>query len=622
MNRLTSIPLVGPLMTTRNIFQIVVWGILLLGATLVLKNKLQHHITWMHPDEVHTINLGIDGLYGKEVYMLRVGEGNRWMAKLTYPLAVYYMNGKMGGEHFITGWDYAGGFYVKQHFHATEDIKADPNLQDLVFAMRFLLGFLVLVSFLLAAILLSRKYGWAAGVAYYAFALSTSLVGDMMLIFYSESTLVILFNLLVSLLLIDKIGQWRLYIWSAFLLAFSISVKLNGLMLLPFVLYLVYKHDTKCLSGLRIEGFGLLTLIFLYLIHINVPDLANLLDQTFANVYHYKTGHLVTTPSGLFQVKLMLKELMPWSLIFPLACAFLIYRKKAQEPFLLLTVLVTLLFILPLIGANVFISRNLVVPVIGMVLISAIALNEVIHLIAFEKKEYALVAVLLVFFGVTQLGSYESINEKVLSEKVPEIEQAGLVDVSGEFFPNSTAVSSMPDQFTLRDEIEKFKAQFDGFNYVVVNRIKQNKHYTNYILPQDFDLIHRMGNLFVFKRRGVKQPNAAVLEMIKGKTPVNVRGDLQLYILEKDLVIYSENCTDNLTQETFFFHIHPKEVGDLPLELQQHGYQNLDFQYPESAKFSNVCCLRLPLPEYPIKNVLIGQYSGDKRIWEHNINFK
>ena len=150
-----------------------------------------------HGDEWHTLILGTQnfGSFEEPVESARVGETNRWFVRLLHPAAIYYMNSHMGGEHYLTGWEYPGGYYLREHFDATDDIRDDPNIQDYVFFLRASFGVLAVLSFCMVMWALSGRFGIAAAATYGSLVvLLHPIVFSQFDIFYSETTLFILFN--------------------------------------------------------------------------------------------------------------------------------------------------------------------------------------------------------------------------------------------------------------------------------------------------------------------------------------------------------------------------------------------------------------------------------------------
>src|SRR5258708_23252065 len=278
--------LINFLLSNKNVASLLLLMTMTLGALSLMNNTLQNSIALPSEDDVHTINYCIECLYSHKVTEARVCESTRWMARLIYTLGLYYINSNMGGEHYVTGWEYSGGYYIRKHFHLQSDIPGDPNIQDFVFAMKFVLGAIVILSFLLASYVMSRRLGLVAGLAYFALALSSVLTIQMLVVFYTESTLVILFNLIIVIAFIPKIGSIRLYFWLAFIFAFAFSAKLTGaVFLIPILMILKQKEKENWLKGLRMEAFAILILVFFLLIHYFIPSYMTALDQTLANVY-------------------------------------------------------------------------------------------------------------------------------------------------------------------------------------------------------------------------------------------------------------------------------------------------------------------------------------------------
>ena len=95
-------------------------------------------------------------------------------------------------------------------------------------------------------------------------------------------------------------------------------------------------------------------------------------------------------------------------------------------------------------------------------------------------------------------NNFTNYNDKLFSEN---IEGYAIVDLKQEDHPYGTAINSMPEEYILKKDIKKLESQFNGFDYILVNRIGNNKQYTNFILPKKFDLINRRGQFFLFKRK-------------------------------------------------------------------------------------------------------------------------
>jgi MFS family permease len=493
--------MVNKLIHYKKQIKILMFLFLTVSSLLVLNNSLQYNITKYHVDEVHTMNFGIKSMYSGEVTTLRVGESTRWLARAIYPVALYYMNSNMGGEIDVTGWDYPAS-YIRKYFTAPVAIKHDSNIQDFVFAMRFILGTLVILSFLVASYMLSITYGLIAGLAYFVFSLSTSLIYSMLAIFYTESSLIILFNLVVIFGLI-KVLNWRLYIWLAFVLAFAISTKLTGLIFVLPIFTIIFLKDNNIFKGMKIEGFILLIIIFLALINIYASSYTAVMEQTLANVYHFKTGHFKTVPSGIYQIKLILKSLTPWIYIFFIASILLIIKKINNQKFLMSIAISSLIMIISLIGVHFFLDRNLTTPLIMMILIISVVFSIILKQVK-DKHHILLVGSLvgLMMFHIYSINKYyNNIDANSISKYIKSCKSIATIDIEKNIIPNASVLDSMPEMFTLKKEQTSFRNKFLPYDCVVVKRVKNNKHLTNYLLPLDYKLTNRHGKYFVFKNK-------------------------------------------------------------------------------------------------------------------------
>jgi len=487
--------------------KIFIFIFLLVSTLFMLHNKLQFEITKSHSDDVHTMNFGITSMYTGKVDILRVGESTRWLARIIYPVALYYMNSNMGGEHYVTGWNYPSGFYVSKHFKNPASVNDDPNIQDFVFAMKFVLGTLVILSFLLASYILSSTYGFIAGMSYFIFSMSSTLIGGMLSVFYTESSLIIVLNLIIILGLIKKPNIWRLYIWLSFLFAFAVSTKLTGLVLILPILSIIFLRDSSMLKNMKIEGFIFLSILFFLIINIFASSYMSLLDQTLANVYHLKTGHSNTVPSGIYQLKLIFKELIPWILIFIISLLYLIFTKFNNKLFILSIGVSLLIMIIALMGVSFYLPRNLTTPQTMMILIISISLSIFIYTnkkTIFLKNNRKLVTIgiilsLFIYHSYYIKKHTVSIDATLVLNSIKSCKSIATIDIEDGVIDNSTMLASMPNKFNLKKQQESFRNQFLPYDCIVVKKIKNNKQYTNYLLPLDYNLNVRYGKYFVYK---------------------------------------------------------------------------------------------------------------------------
>jgi hypothetical protein len=585
----------------------------------MVKNNLQFNITKYHGDDVHTMNYGISSMYSGEVTTLRVGESTRWLARVIYPAALYYMNINMGGEHYVTGWGYPSGYYIKEHFKKPNSVIGDPNLQDFTFAMKFILATLVLLSFILASQKISNTFGFLAGITYFVLALSTLLIKIMLSIFYTESSLIILFNLIVALALTKKIYVWRLYIWSALLLAFAISTKLTGTIFIIPIIVLILQKDTF-FSKMKIEGFIILTFVFLAIINMYASSYMELLDQTLANVYHLKTGHKLTVPSGMYQLSKIMEALSPWIYLFPIALFILVYRKSKELYFLISISLSSLIMIAALIGVSFFLSRNLTTPLVMMILIISVGFNYLINHIKFKPQimlSVSIVSILLIHLFTIDSNLLD-VNYEVIQRHIKGSKNIAIIDMEEDLVDAYSVLESMPETFTLVNDLAKFKEQFWLYDCVVIKRTKNNKHYTNYILPLDFQLIARHGNYFIFKKKNRAITLHKKRTSLK-KTLLLKSAKFDIHLKDNILTFTKRNVSEEDLKDIFILHLYPEKNEDLPKERQQYKFENLDFNASLDSIFDGYFLQEIALPTYPIQFIELGQLGKKGVLWKEKI---
>ncbi len=77
-------------------------------------------------------------------------------------------------------------------------------------------------------------------------------------------------------------------------------------------------------------------------------------------------------------------------------------------------------------------------------------------------------------------------------------------------------------------------------------------------------------------------------------------------------------CMGRDTVERFALHLYPVQEADLPAERRQYGFDNRDFSFGEyGVRFDDKCLIKVPLPDYPIKEIRTGQFiPGEGLLWE------
>ena len=94
--------------------------------------------------------------------------------------------------------------------------------------------------------------------------------------------------------------------------------------------------------------------------------------------------------------------------------------------------------------------------------------------------------------------------------------------------------------------------------------------------------------------------------------------DFAVYLGEGELLYAKAPCTVADTEATFFLHLIPQNLDDLPEWRRGHDFDSIDFQFgPNGAVFDGRCLAAVPLPEYGISRIRTGQYVPDSgALWE------
>ena len=106
------------------------------------------------------------------------------------------------------------------------------------------------------------------------------------------------------------------------------------------------------------------------------------------------------------------------------------------------------------------------------------------------------------------------------------------------------------------------------------------------------------------------------------------RSDFDLYLNENTLTYVKERCAPADTEATFFLHLYPVDVNDLPPPFRRHGFDNRDFKFGWRGEIFDGKCMvaAVALPEYAIDRVHTGQFvpvgGGYNHLWEVEFPWK
>ena len=99
------------------------------------------------------------------------------------------------------------------------------------------------------------------------------------------------------------------------------------------------------------------------------------------------------------------------------------------------------------------------------------------------------------------------------------------------------------------------------------------------------------------------------------------RSAFDVYLDENRLVYFKEECGDEDVAARFFLHLRAVDVAELPLDREQHGFDNLDFFFETVGLYDGRrCAAERLLPDYRIASIDTGQYvPGEGRKWQARI---
>ena len=119
------------------------------------------------------------------------------------------------------------------------------------------------------------------------------------------------------------------------------------------------------------------------------------------------------------------------------------------------------------------------------------------------------------------------------------------------------------------------------------------------------------------------------LEAILTRKP-SIRSTFDVHLTEDMLIYVKEPCGAEDVQESFFLHVAPVDVNDLPEHRKQYGFDNLDFRFNDRGvrwlRSAERCIALRKLPDYPITRVRTGQFlvnedGSTTHLWGGEIRF-
>ena len=514
------------------------------------KNYLADNMHPYHFDEIHTVRWALQ----PSTPTYRVGEANRWLARVFTPMALIHMNKNLGG--YRQGFGFPGLHYYNENFNQFEMNRKgirDPGIQDFYYSLRIQ----YVIFFALILFLFFLFYSYKEKYFFVPIALSIYLGGSKHLleeqgIFYCEPLLLLMFVFGVFFLYsgtqTGHISDYAkkiplLALW--YVLAVSVKISAVFLIFIPFVIIFYEKHHPihkkiqKCF-----HFFGYVGLFFV-LIHItaffNIEEKISLLVQGFTvNFWNYNRVfvEMDSAPNALKLFELIKNDFgVLFYLFVPAVFAsfFMVSRRHKIIKATLLVILVLSLF--SIFQQVLFLNRNIVPFYFLFLFLTLSSLWEICQKCKEKwRLQYAnfVIPVLAVVLLADRLyalnsgnwGFYHTLdrtkeNAVALFKKV-KLKNPGIhsysvgVDLNG--LENHTSIENFSvSRFKKFPEyVEQWRERMSsqpGF-LVIVNRIGRNYFLTNSILPNRGLKIRgikkhprpglklkRLGNYFVFYRK-------------------------------------------------------------------------------------------------------------------------
>ena len=304
----------------------------------------------------------------------------------------------------------------------------------------------------------------------------------------------------------ENIGGVRRYIYMAVTLALLVSTKLIGLVfVIPFILKYFDFHKGVFVYIEKVVGFLLLVLISYILVNgfivfdLKSGSIPSLIDQQLTNFYHYSTGHGTSEPSGVYQLNKALESfgfLIALGLI-GIGLSFKGGFKENRPEFLGLLIVLMIVFT-GLIGSRYFVDRNYLIVLLISVLFLSIGLGNYIKDKALIRHKWLICYLAMILFLVsflTKNNNYENLVKKYESSACGNTVSIG-IDIS-----KVDKIEGVPPVFSLKGRLKEELKRFNGYQCVLINSQGDNKHLAKFVLPMEYKLVARYGQMMLFKAK-------------------------------------------------------------------------------------------------------------------------
>jgi hypothetical protein len=231
-----------------------------------------------------------------------------------------------------------------------------------------------------------------------------------------------------------------------------------------------------------------------------------------ANIYHYKTGHYATSPSGLYQFKLGIEKIgyIFYLFLFTLPILIFNYRNKYLFIFLSSILFSLLIFLFAISNVNIFMERNWIIPAVLMAFILSVNIGSFVYSVnKFFTKKYFSYAISLLCIGyLTYITSYQinkfyTINPVDLyyEDSLKNCNKVGIIGSVNDNKRGYSRIPSIPESYHLGNDLLKFENNLTSYDCILAKFDGYNKQYTHYILPKKYILNKRFGDVFLYKTK-------------------------------------------------------------------------------------------------------------------------
>ena len=99
------------------------------------------------------------------------------------------------------------------------------------------------------------------------------------------------------------------------------------------------------------------------------------------------------------------------------------------------------------------------------------------------------------------------------------------------------------------------------------------------------------------------------------------RSHFDIYIDENALIYFKPHCAQEDAQPSFFLHIYPAYITDIPARMQERGFQNKNFNFQaQDVHAVGDSCMAIALPpRYQIERIKTGQQTDEQTLWSADI---